>query len=187
MEQTNQHRKDFITAYIIFLMLIPLWLRLEEGVWRDSISSYFRMSGESHSFTLYMVMVFAAFLYDFGGNRQRWWNLISALSMLGLTKFDMYNTPIEHYCFAGVFFATTNITMILRMDKNSIRRKFAWLVSGFTTLVLILSVATPLLTILAGEWVGLIPMGILLIVGIHNKSTWIERFFYRTYIKFLKK
>jgi hypothetical protein len=175
METRNQHIKDFDNIWIYSLLLGPFGLFALNGFqWKESVSAFAEMPVGNQFLGMYLFGVGLTFLGDWGGNRERWWNLISALSIWGVASFTMYDHQVLHYCFAGLFFATTNVTMITRVDKGTKERKIRWWISGISTLILVLSVSTSLMTILVGEWIGIVPMAVLLAGGKNNK-TYLEK------------
>lgn len=174
--QTNKHAKDFSNILIYSFLLGPLGLYFLNGMkWKTSISAFAEMEVGNQFLGMYLAIVGITFLSDWGGNRERYYNAISGLSIWGVAAFTMYDNMYLHYGFAAIFFINTNVTMITRVEKGTFSRKLRWWVSGVSSVVLILSVATPLFTILVGEWIGMSPMAVLLAGGKNNK-TYLEMF-----------
>ena len=176
METRNQHIKDFDNITIYSFLMGPLWFFVLNGFeWKTSISAFAHLPVGNQFLGMYLAVVGFAFLGDWAGNRERWYNLVSALSIWGVAAFTMYDHHILHYCFAIMFYVTTNVTMITRVEKGTLQRKIRWFISLVCSIILILSVSTPLMTILVGEWIGMVPMSVLLAGGKNNK-TYLEMF-----------
>lgn len=178
----NQHEKDYIHYIAFGSLLIPLILFFMNGmIWKESISAYAHLNVGNQYLGIMLSFVSGLFIKDYIQNRgTRYYNLISGISLLGVAWFDMYSFQILHYIFAIIFFATTIITMVTRAEKG-LPRKIRFIVAALVTICLSLGVATPVLSILQAEWIGMMPMAMLL-AGESNNKSYLEQF-----IRFLQK
>ena len=163
--------KTFRTFEIILALIcvtIPVVLRLadpDRTSFRDSISDYVNMK---HSYLFGMLLCIPAMLFMFNGAvyfrkgpalladpNGKWYNLILGASLLGVICFNCNDHNTIHTAFACIFFFGNALVFAV---FNKIHRAIGIALSALSAILLVLGKIY--ISILWGEWLSLIIIGI---------------------------
>ncbi len=144
-------------ALLIFagvLSLFPLILLWSNNwVMRKSISNYAYADNSPVFFTL-LTASCIPFLIDGIWHNKKYYNIILALSLIGIALTPHNDYPLLHYFFTGVFFIYGAFVMIYYSSVK--QRWFKIILGSIMALSLLLAFFWHVLPVFIAEWIGIV-------------------------------
>ena len=141
------------TILPLILFVMPLLLELFSWEIRESISDY----AYSHSSNLLAGLLFSSalmYMYD-GVIKDKWYNLVLGISLIGIALTPHKDYPVLHYTSAALFYIGNLVVMIV---FSSTKQRVYKITAGiFTLFGLSGYFVFNIYSLLVAEWIGLIP------------------------------
>lgn len=141
----------------VFLLFIPLMLIVVNGEVRNSISDY-AYSKNNLVFGSLLAISSALFVYNGTMNREKWYNIVLGVSLLGTAVTPHLDYPVWHYSFAALFFLGSVTTMIV--FSSAAQRELKIVLGTLIVLALLGYYITEMYSLLIAEWIGILPISI---------------------------
>lgn len=139
----------------VLLLFLPLILIVVNGEVRSSISNY-AYSKNNLLFAGLLGVASALFAYNATINREKWYNYVLGVSILGVAVTPHLDYPVLHYSFAGLFFLGSVATMII--FSSPAQRELKITLGTLIVLALLGYFITGMYSLLIAEWIGILPI-----------------------------
>lgn len=146
---------ELITSSILFFL--PVILILVTGEVRSSISNY-AYSSQPQLLPTLLTAVGLLFIYNGVVNRDKWYNIVLGLSLIGVALTPHLDFPLWHYIFTGIFFVGSALAMIIWSSKE--QRLWKIIAGVIMVSAIILAFFFHILPVFYAEWIGILPITI---------------------------
>lgn len=146
---------EVIVGSILFLLPLILWVAT--GEIRPSISNY---AYSDLPFLLPTLLTLSGSLFMYNGvvHRDKWYNIVIGLLLIGVALTPHLDYPLLHYIFTGAFFVGSAAVMII---YSSTKQRPLKIIAGIImVLAIALSFLFKLFSVFLAEWIGIFPITI---------------------------
>lgn len=139
------------------LLFLPIILMASTWEIRPSISDY---AYSELPFLLPTLLSLSGALFMYNGvfNKDKWYNIVLGICLIGVGLTPHLDFPILHYIFTGAFFVGSALVMII---YSSAKQRPIKIIAGFIMVIVIaLSFFFNLFSVFLAEWIGIFPIAI---------------------------
>lgn len=141
----------------VLLLFVPLILIILNREIRTSISDY---AYSKYNYVFVMLLTVAGMMFIFNGSsyKEKWYNIILGLSLIGVAITPHKDFSILHYIFASIFFIGSVFTMVWYSSQK--QRWFKIIAGNIVLSALLIHFIFKSYTLFYAEWIGILPITI---------------------------